>query len=82
MREIMVLRVMTLIIQHVKNPAYPEGMMEKASSRTGWLFIYTFTKLIPTGISSHILPSSVRAALFFCKPPHFLKKNGKFALNL
>jgi len=43
------------------------------------LFIYAFTNFIPTGISSHVLPSSVRPARFFCTPPHCLKKNGTLA---
>jgi Zincin-like metallopeptidase len=28
------------------------------------------------GISSHVRPSSVLPCLFFCTPPHCLKKNG------
>jgi hypothetical protein len=54
-----------------------EIICSKASQ--GWLFIYTFTEFMVTGISSQVLPLSVRPALFFYTPPHCLKKNGTLA---
>jgi hypothetical protein len=52
---------------------------EQKASRYDWLFIYAFTKFL--GISSHVLPSRVLPARFFCTPPHCLKKNGTLALK-
>lgn len=58
-----------------------KAVKQKNQSFLDWFFIYAFTKFMFAGISSQVLPSSVLPALFFCTPPHCLKKNGTLALR-
>jgi hypothetical protein len=68
---------MIAIIQHVNRRAEEEGIARKAAQYAD--FFYTPVTFRAIGISSHILPSSVRPARFFCTPPHCLKKKGTMA---